>query len=136
MRKSTAVLILAVCAVVLGVAWQLRGGVANAAQQQVTVTGQVVDLACYARDKANTGMHHDRGRECAWACVRWEAHPVGLLTSSGKVYQLAGAIVADSNVKIAPHLGQTVTATGQVSEKDGMQMLTTSEVKAAGSVRN
>ena len=34
--------------------------------------------------------------------VKWEGQPVGLLTADGKLYQLAGPIVADNNAKLAP----------------------------------
>ena len=97
--------------------------------EPVTVTGQVVDLLCYdVETKANTGMDHPMGRECAWACAKWWGQPVGLLTADGKLYQLAGGLVADNNSKIAPHVTHTVTIQGEVSEKDGMLMLTASDL--------
>lgn len=127
MRKSVAVFVGIACAALLAAAWAHRDVVSGAAEQ-VTVTGQVVDLACYARNKENTGMDHDRGRECAWACIKWEGHPVGLVTKDGKAYQLAGDLVADNNARIAPHLTHTVTITGEASEKDGMMMLSAKDV--------
>ena len=93
-----------------------------------TVTGQVVDLVCYARNSANTGLDHEDARVCAIACVKWEGNPVGIVATDGKVYQLAGGIVANNNTKIAPHLAHTVTATGEVYEKDGMLMLSANDV--------
>lgn len=100
-----------------------------------TVTGKVVDLFCYDPETgANTGMDHiaagaadEEGRECAWACVKWEGQPVGLLTADGKLYQLRGGLVADNNSKIAPHVTHTVTVTGDVAEKDGILILTASD---------
>lgn len=103
----------------------------QALAQDQTVTGQIVDLGCYARNRANTTMDHDRGRECAWACVKWEGHPVGLVATDGKVYQLAGELIADNNSKVAPYLTQTVVVTGRVSERDGMAMLTAERLKMA-----
>jgi hypothetical protein len=96
-----------------------------------TVTGQVVDLKCYARDKANVGRDHDQGRECAAACVKWEGDPVGLIATDGRVFQLAGGLVADNNAEVAPHLAHTVTITGEVSQKDETLMLTSNELKMA-----
>ncbi len=93
-----------------------------------TVTGQVIDLYCYMRDNKATGMDHREGRECAWACIKYEGQPVGLLTADGKVYQLAGAIVADNNAKVAPHLTHTVTVTGDVADRDGVMTITTGEL--------
>ena len=73
-------------------------------------------------------MDHRDGRECAWACIKWEGQPVGLLTSDGKVYQLTGALVAGNNDKVAPHLTHTVTVTGDVTERDGMMMLASNAI--------
>jgi hypothetical protein len=94
-----------------------------------TVTGQVVDLYCYnVETKANAGMDHQQGRNCAYACMRWEGQPVGIVTADGKVYQLAGGLVADSNAKIVPHLTHTVTIMGDVTDKDGVMLLTANDV--------
>jgi hypothetical protein len=93
-----------------------------------TVTGQVIDLYCYGMNKADSGMDHRAGRECAWACVKYEGQPVGLLTTDGKVYQLAGGLVANNNARIAPHITHTVTVTGEVTEKDGMAMIAAADL--------
>ena len=113
MRKALAVLIVGLSV----------GACGSAFAKTETVTGQVIDLYCYSRNNKDVGMDHRDGRECAWACIKWEGQPVGLLTSDGKVYQLAGALVAGNNDKVAPHLTHTVTVTGDVTEKDGMTML-------------
>ena len=120
MRKVVAVFVSVLCLV----AWAVPAFAATE-----TITGQVVDLVCYARNKANTGLDHDQGRVCAIACVKWEGNPVGLVTADGKVYQLAGGLVANNNAKSAPHLAHTVTVTGDVTEKDGMLMIAASDLK-------
>ena len=92
-----------------------------------TVTGQVISLSCYYQNHANVGP---AGMVCAWATVRYEGNPVGLLASDGKVYQLAGDLVANNNAKMVPFLGRTVTITGDVTEARGhVLVLTASEVK-------
>ena len=93
-----------------------------------TVTGQVIDLYCYSMNKADTGMDHRAGRECASACARYEGQPVGLLTADGKVYQFAGGLVENNNAKIAPHVTHRVTVTGEITEKDGMPMIAANDV--------
>ena len=93
-----------------------------------TVTGQVIDLYCYSRDKAATGMDHRDGRECALACIKWEGQPVGLLTADGKAYQLAGPLVAHNNAKVAPHLTHTVTVAGDVVDRDGIMTITATDL--------
>ena len=119
MRKLVAVLVSSACLAACG---------ATAQAKTVTVTGQVVDLVCYAKNPANTGLDHDDGRVCAIACVKWEGNPVGIVASDGKVYQFAGGLVANNNAKIVPHLSHTVTVTGDVTEKDGMMMLSANDV--------
>ena len=99
-----------------------------AAAKTETITGQVIDLYCYSRDSKATGMDHRDGRECALACVKWEGQPVGLLTADGKVYQLAGDLVAHNNAKVAPHLTHTVTVTGDVVDRDGMLTIVASDL--------
>jgi hypothetical protein len=88
-----------------------------------TVTGKVVDLVCYARNKANMDMDHDAGRVCAKACIKWEGNPAGIVTAEGKAYQLTGPVLGKNNLKISEHIAHTVTITGSVFEKDGMTML-------------
>jgi len=118
MRKLIAVMLGGLCA---GACWSVFA-------KSETVTGQVIDLYCYSRDKAATGMDHRDGRECALACIKWEGQPVGLLTADGKVYQLAGALVAHNNAKVAPHLTHTVTVTGDVADRDGIMTITATEL--------
>jgi hypothetical protein len=120
MRKSVAALTGAVFGVALS---------APAFLKTESVTGQLIDLACYAQDKANTGnQHKNRGLICAQACAR-EGFPVGLLTAAGRVYQVTGSLAADSNAKLAPHMAHTVTLTGDVSEKDGQLTIAASNLK-------
>ena len=99
--------------------------VVPATAKSETVTGQVVDLNCLNLEtKANAGKDHvPQGRECAWACIKWWGQPVGILTADGKVYQLAGGLVANNNSKIAEYVAQTVTITGDVAERDGIMVL-------------
>ena len=118
MRKAAAVLISG-----LSVA-----GCGSAFAKTETVTGQVIDLYCYSRNNKDVGMDHRDGRECAWACIKWEGQPVGLLTADGKVYQIVGALAASNNARIVPHLSHTVTVTGDVTEKDGMLMIAAKDV--------
>jgi len=96
-----------------------------------TITGQVVCLVCYARNQANTGADHDSGRMCAQACVKWEGNPAGIVAGDGKVYQLAGAVVANNNAKVLPYIARKATVAGDVYEKDGMTMIRADDIRAA-----
>jgi len=114
MVKLLAVFLSSVC---------LAGCTASAQGRTETVTGKVVDLVCYAKNKANTGLDHDDGRVCAIACIKWEGNPAGIVTADGKAYQLIGGVLGKNNSNIADHIAHTVTITGNVYEKDGMTML-------------
>src|ERR1700691_6394249 len=85
--------------------------------EPITVTGQLIDLACYIVDKSNTGnAHKGKGKNCAraWAA---EGFPVGVLTTDGTVYHVTGDLTAHSNAKLIPHMGQNVTITGEVKNE-------------------
>jgi hypothetical protein len=89
-----------------------------------TVTGKVVSLSCYFQTPKNAGVPEE---VCAHATIKYEAQPVGLVTSDGKVYQLAGAVVGVDDAKMVPFIGKMITVTGTVSKKAGMVMLTSDE---------
>ena len=91
-----------------------------------TVTGEVVSLSCYFQNKKNIGK---AGLLCAQATVKYEGNPVGLVTADGKVYQLAGGLVANNNAKMVPLLNHIVTVTGEVSKKAGIMVISADEVK-------
>lgn len=94
-----------------------------------TVTGQLVDTACYSKDKANTGNEHKgMGATCAQDCAK-KGTPVALLTSDGKVYQVTGGLAANNNAKLVPHMSHTMEITGDVTEKDGKMMITANDIK-------
>ena len=90
------------------------------------MTGEVISLSCYFQNKKNVGQ---AGMICAIATIKYEGNPPGLLTADGKVYQLAGGLVARNNVKVVPLLGHTVTVTGDVYDKDGMTMIAADDAK-------
>jgi hypothetical protein len=97
-----------------------------------TVTGQIVDEGCYKMDKSNTGVDHKMPKgdtkDCAIGCAK-AGRPMAILTSDGKVYELAGGLAADKNAKIIAHIGHTVEVTGDVMEHDGKMMISADSLK-------
>ncbi len=92
----------------------------------VTLSGEVLDLACYI-------AHGGKGPEhaaCAVKCAEM-GQPIGLAASDGKVYLLL-ADHADSSAftKAKSLAGTKVEIKGQVAAKDGMNGLTVLSVKA------
>ena len=110
MRRISAGLTVAACVAALA---------APAFARTETVKGELVDQACYMKDKKNVGASH---KECAETCAK-KGQPVAIVTADGKVYQVTGALAADNNAKLVPHLTHTVEITGDVSEKDGKMMI-------------
>ena len=98
-----------------------------------TVTGKIVDMACYNMDKANNAgndhkMPKGDTKDCAVGCAK-AGRPMAILTSDGKVYELAGGLAADKNAKIVPHVGHTVEVTGDVMDHGGKMMITSDTLK-------
>src|SRR5215471_15318808 len=91
-----------------------------------TVTGQVVDMNCYKMDKSNTGVDHKMPKgdtkDCAIGCAK-SGQPLALLTSDGKVYQIAGGLAANKNEKLVAHVGHTIEITGDVMDHGGSMMI-------------
>jgi hypothetical protein len=97
-----------------------------------TVKGQIVDEGCYKMDKSNTGVDHKMPKgdtkDCAVACAK-AGRPMAVLTSDGKVYEIAGGLAADKNAKIIPHVGHTVEITGDVMDHGDKMMITADSLK-------
>jgi len=97
-----------------------------------TVKGQIVDQACYKMDKSNTGVDHKMPKgdtkDCAIGCAK-AGRPMAILTSDGKVYEIAGGLAAEKNAKIIAHVSHTVEVTGDVSEKEGKMMIAADSLK-------
>ena len=97
-----------------------------------TVTGTVVDQNCYMKDKVNNlRVDHKMPADvtaCAVACAK-KGQPLGLVTKDGKVYTIAGGLAASNNAKLIPHLGHTVSISGDVVAKGDSSTITSSELK-------
>ena len=96
-----------------------------AAPSDVTLTGEVLDLACYVGHGAQGPEH----ASCAAKCAAM-GQPLGLAASDGKVYLLL-ADHADSSgfTKAKSFAGKKVEIKGEVAEKDGINALTVHSVK-------
>ncbi len=91
-----------------------------------TVTGEILDMKCYMA----SGAHGDGHKECAATCINGGA-PMGILTDDGKVYLLIeGSKNADAYDEAKKFAGEKVTLTGTFSDKNGVQALIVTEVKA------
>ena len=120
-----------VAAVALSVLMGVMAGASFAVEKgaepsDVTLTGEVLDLACYIGHGAKGPEH----ATCAAKCAEM-GQPIGLAASDGKVYILL-ADHADSSpfTKAKSMAGKKVEIKGEVAAKDGMNGLTVHAVKA------
>jgi len=90
-----------------------------------TVTGEILDMKCYM----TSGAHGEGHKDCAAMCIKGGA-PMGILADDGKVYLLIeGKNDSGAFEEAKKHAGETVTITGTLSEKNGVQALIVIEVK-------
>ena len=108
-----------------GRASALYGG-AGAAAAKETVTGELVSVWCYIQSRQNVGS---AGYVCALSDLKWEGNPPGVLTPNGTVYQLAGSVLGENNSRVVPHIGKTVTVTGEVTQSNGIRLMTADELR-------
>jgi hypothetical protein len=96
-----------------------------AAAETKTVVGEIVDQACFTKDKANKGADH---KDCGLSCAKKGA-PLALVTAEGEVYSIAGSYTENKNAKLIEHFATTVEATGELTTKDGAKVLTVTALK-------
>lgn len=92
------------------------------------VTGELVDQACYMKDKQNSvGVGH---QDCATLCAL-KGQTVAIVTDRGEVYAIAGELAEDKNARLVPHMSHRVVVTGEIVEKGGKKTITANEVRMA-----
>jgi hypothetical protein len=83
----------------------------------VTITGEVLDMACYIASNLSGPQH----AECARNCIK-NGLPVGIKGPDGKAYLLIGTN-EPLNAQLADYAAKTVTVKGIVRSRDGFLML-------------
>jgi hypothetical protein len=88
-----------------------------------TVTGEVLDMACYT----DHGAHGEKHAACAQKCIA-SGLPVGIKSAAdGKVYLVIGDH-KPLNSELAEYGGKTVTLKGKVVKRDGISLLENAEI--------
>jgi hypothetical protein len=100
-----------------------------------SVTGEVIDLACYYADGAS-GPHH---AACAKMCIA-SGLPVGLKAKDGTIYLLIGKQTPPStepaakhvllNSQLAPYAAKIVTMSGTIVRRNGLNVLENAELRS------
>jgi hypothetical protein len=85
---------------------------------EISVTGEVLDMACYIADNLSGPEH----AECAKTCIR-KGLPVGIKSQDdGRVYLLVGSNNS-LNDQLADYAAKTITVKGKIRSRDGFAML-------------
>lgn len=90
-----------------------------------TITGEVVDLACYL-GHGGAGAGH---RECAQKCIN-SGLPVGI-KSGDTLYLAIGREHGTANAVLGPLASKQVTVEGTVTERDGVHLIAVNKVTAS-----
>ncbi len=90
--------------------------------KEVTVTGEVLDMACYI-DHGATGADH---ADCARKCIGMGL-PVGIKADNGETYLLIGEH-KPINEELAPLAATTITVKGKEDSRDGFKMIENAEI--------
>ncbi|NUM52569.1 MAG: hypothetical protein HUU46_02890 [Candidatus Hydrogenedentes bacterium] len=91
----------------------------------VTVTGEILDMACYIDHGAMGADHAD----CAKTCIE-SGLPVGIKGDDGKTYLLIGEH-KPINKSLIAHAGKTITVRGKAVSRDGFNMIENTEIVPA-----
>lgn len=96
--------------------------------EEMTWTGEVLDLACYVAQGAEGADHAG----CAKSCVEG-GQPMGLKAEDGTVVLLTAHHKDGAPYEALKQLaGQTAEVTGELAERDGMKVVTVTGSKAVG----
>lgn len=103
-------------------------GLLAADAPQVSVTGEVVDSACYIKSGARGESHRTCAQKCGDAGI-----PLAVVEDgTGTVVWIASVDDMDTpNAKLRPFAGRRVTVTGTWAERGGAKLLLLRSVKAA-----
>ena len=88
----------------------------------ITVTGEVLDMACYL----DHGAHGEKHADCAKMCIS-SGLPVGLKSADGMVYLLIGEH-KPANAELAQYAAKTITVKGKFVNRDGINLLENIEI--------
>ncbi len=93
--------------------------------EQMTVKGEIVDMACYVAHGARGAEH----QACALRCVK-AGQPMGLITEDGKLYLLWANHSDGSAFEAAKELaGEIVELTGKGSDQNGVNGIEVASVE-------
>lgn len=117
-------LAVALCAPIIAHEGHSHGKGASEASHgsEITVKGEVLDMACYIDHNA-TGVKH---ADCAKRCIE-SGLPVGIKGEDGKTYLLIGEH-KPLNKELVPYAAKVITVKGKFVTRDGFNMIENAEI--------
>ncbi len=96
------------------------------ATQKVTVTGEVIDSACFIR----MGAHGEGHRDCAQTCAD-NGIPLALLEAETEqvIWLASSESMQSPNDALKAHASHTVKITGEYAERGGVKILVIEEIE-------
>lgn len=95
--------------------------------KEMTVTGEVVDLACYIKMGARGAGHKECATECANAGI-----PLGIVDAKGEIFLPASKEdKKGANAELLPFVAEMVTVKGKLYHKGGQRLLAIESVEKA-----
>lgn len=94
-----------------------------------TITGQMIDMACYFKHDSKGAEH----KQCALDCAK-KGLPMAILSDDGKIYQIMGTGHDDPktvNTALLEYVEEKVIVVGHVYEKNGANVIVISKIKKA-----
>jgi hypothetical protein len=92
--------------------------------QEISVTGEVLDMTCYIAYNLSGSEH----AKCAGDCIR-SGLPAGIKAQDGKIYLLTGEAGKSINAQVADYAAKIVTIKGRQSVRDGFAQLQVEEIR-------
>jgi hypothetical protein len=92
-----------------------------------TVKGEIVDQACFMKDKTNRGADH---ADCTSSCLK-KGKPAAVVTEDGQVYLITGKYAENKNAKLMEFASKTVEIKGDVTETGGTKSINAESVSAS-----
>lgn len=101
--------------------WSIQAAEEKAGPE-VTVKGEVLDMACYL----DHGAKGEKHAQCAQTCIE-SGLPVGIKGEDGKTYLLIGDH-KPLNKELAQYAAKTITVKGKLVSRDGINMIANAEI--------
>jgi hypothetical protein len=92
-----------------------------------TVKGELVDQACFLKDKANRGADH---ADCTESCIK-KGKAAAVVTEDGTVYTITGKYAENKNAKLVEFASKKVEVTGDVKGDGASKSIDATSIKAS-----